>query len=92
MNKQELEAKRREIRELITEEAHDYFTFPSDVFAGRLIKRLSSLDVCIIDSDAELSDNEVWHKSEREFEAYCAGKNDMLEEGYVKVYPLEEKK
>lgn len=26
----------------------------------------------------EIPDNETWHKDERLFEAYCAGKNDVL--------------
>ena len=32
----------------------------------------------VIRTDGELPDNKAWHKIEREYEAYCAGKNDML--------------
>jgi hypothetical protein len=37
--------------------------------------------------DQSLPDNEYWHKEDREFEAYCAGRNDMLGAGFVKVIP-----
>lgn len=33
----------------------------------------------VLKVERELPDNEVWHKVEREFEAYCAGKNEMLQ-------------
>jgi len=28
--------------------------------------------------DTVKSDNEAWHKKDREYEAYCAGRNDLL--------------
>lgn len=36
-----------------------------------------------------LPDNPAWHKTPELFEAYCAGRNDMLSAGYRKV-PEEE--
>ena len=55
--------------------------------AEGIINYLHSQGV-VIKVDRELPDNEVWHKVEREFEAYCAGRNDMLKAGYVAVEPL----
>ena len=28
--------------------------------------------------EVKLPDNKYWHKNEREFEAYCAGRNDVI--------------
>ncbi len=39
----------------------------------------------LVDYDAELPDNSVWHKDEREFEAYCAGRNELIGKGWVKT-------
>ena len=39
--------------------------------------------------DQSLPDNPYWHKEDREFEAYCAGHNDMLKAGFVKVLKKE---
>jgi len=39
-------------------------------------------EIAVVDSDPELPDNVAWHMKEREFEAYCAGQNDMLIAGY----------
>ena len=33
--------------------------------------------------EKELPYNLMWHKVEREFEAYCAGQNDMTDAGYT---------
>ena len=41
--------------------------------------------IAVIDEDAELPDNKEWHKNAREFEAYCAGRNDMLNADWRKV-------
>ncbi len=45
---------------------------------------LSIPGIAIVDREAELPDNVAWHRVEREFEAYCAGRNDMLGAGWVK--------
>ena len=37
------------------------------------------------DDQMTLPDNQVWHRNEREFEAYCSGKNDMVSDKWVKV-------
>lgn len=42
----------------------------------------------VIKVEKELPDNEAWHRIEREFEAYCAGKNELIGAGYVAVEPL----
>lgn len=42
----------------------------------------------VIQVDRKLPDNEAWHKVEREFEAYCAGKNELIMAGLVPVEPL----
>jgi len=41
--------------------------------------------------DQSLPDNLHWHKDELEFEAYCAGHNDLIGAGFVKVEPKEGK-
>jgi len=33
--------------------------------------------------DRELPDSEAWHKDSREFEAYCAGRNELIGSGYT---------
>lgn len=38
-----------------------------------------------LDEDQSVPENPAWHKNEREFEAYCAGRNDMLRAGFRKV-------
>jgi len=39
--------------------------------------------IALVDTKTELPDNEAWHKVEREFEAYCAGKNEGLGAGFT---------
>jgi len=41
-------------------------------------------ELAIVDRGAELPDNPAWHENEREFEAFCAGRNIMLQNDYVK--------
>ena len=67
----------------------NYCRFPDDAYKC-LMKRLDGLGV-VIKVDRELPDNKVWHKAEREFEAYCAGKNELIMAGYVAIIPLIEK-
>jgi len=45
---------------------------------------LESPHVAIVDRNAPLPDNKEWHKVEREYEAFCAGQNSMVEDGWVK--------
>lgn len=46
---------------------------------------LSNPKIRIEDDDQSLPDNLVWHKVEREFEAYCAGQNEVLAAKFVRV-------
>ena len=41
--------------------------------------------VGIIAEDQSVPDNLVWQRNERHFEAYCAGRVDMLNAGFVKL-------
>ena len=43
------------------------------------------LNLVQLDENQELPENKVWHKEERLFEAYCAGRNDMLSASFRKI-------
>ncbi len=55
----------------ITNEATDEAIFTD----GLLIKH----------PDQKAPDNIAWHKNDREYEAYCAGHNDVILAGFVRV-------
>jgi len=38
----------------------------------------------VVDVDAQLPDNIAWHHNEREFEAFCAGRNILVSAGWIK--------
>lgn len=38
-----------------------------------------------LDEDQSLPDNEAWHKDPREFEAYCAGRNELIYANFKKM-------
>ena len=63
-----------------------------DGLVEQVMQKLHSQDVVIIDTERELPDNEAWHKNEREFEAYCAGRNELVMAGYVAMIPLQDSK
>jgi len=50
------------------------------------IMRIDGIEVRA--DDQSLPENDWWHKYETLFEAYCAGRNDMLKAGFKKVEPL----
>lgn len=66
--------------------------FPtSDLFL--LARQILSISkIAVVNREVELPDNEIWHKNEREFEAFCAGRNIMLQDGFVKEIKDEENK
>lgn len=53
---------------------------------GNYIEKILSIpEIAVVDRENfGLPDNVRWHRVEREFEAYCAGRNDMLGDGWVK--------
>lgn len=84
-----------EIRQYLcnTEFSPEPFTKPVDLnvltieFPRRFLKFLDDNGV-VIKVERELPDNEMWHKVEREFEAYCAGRNDILKWHEDSLEPL----
>ena len=54
-----------------------------------LMERLGNIGV-VLKVERELPDNKLWHQVNRQFEAYCAGKNDMIGAGFVAVESLIE--
>lgn len=60
------------------------------IWAKATINLLSSLGYGTAE-EAELPDNKAWHKNEREFEAYSAGRNEMIMAGYRKFKKIEVK-
>ncbi len=87
----------------IKEKREEVFLILQDVGLGGLseneaIKELSSLGVVIADKDAELTEN-PWRDDIDIFnnirlatrQGYDQAQQDMLEAGYTKTHPLEEK-
>ena len=58
-------------------EPHDGWNISLAEVASNILTFLDKNNVVQIE-EKELPDNEAWHRVEREFEAYCAGKNDVF--------------
>ena len=55
-----------------------------------LAKQILSLpNIAVLADNQGLPDNEVWHKVEGQFEAYCAGKNEMLKDKWKRIVKNE---
>ena len=89
----EYERKREEIAKMIWYWNHTVISWEmawdwgKDAHRERADQILSLDGIEIRADDQSLPDNLAWHKEDREFEAYCAGHNDMLGVGFVKVIP-----
>jgi len=81
------------VREEIVDKFQNLWTVQTYGEKLELARQLLAIQcLCIKADDQSLPDNEFWHKDPKEFEAYCAGRNDMVNDNFVRVIPPPEGK
>jgi len=66
-----------------------YSQYEMDVCVAQLLKACKAMGMEFVDREAPTPDNEAWHKDARLYEAFCAGINIVVQNGWNKTEEME---